>query len=350
MLKLENFGTPRERGWQHGETFRDRIRELIAIRRHLIRQYLKSLHILALEHLALSQVEKLQDTRDLFDEFCAIADSANVSLGDLMILNNYTDMRDFQFDPDELTPDAGGCSVFSLRNQDHPICGQTWDMHASATEYLLHLEIKNRADQPVEAHVLTVVGCLGLAGVNQHSVSVLINNLHCTETQIGLMWPALVRHMLKARSATQALENLKKNMPCSGHNYLICDPSESFNVETTGKRFDVTQEVRGALGTAIHTNHYLGNLRSAEIRKRVSSSSRARYQALEEVLKGPTSPPSDTKGLAKSIFLNQTLAMCAPKSAHDSATCGGLIVDLKERKGEFFKGCHYGEDVASIQW
>src|SRR5690606_5823501 len=152
------------------------------------------------------------------------------------ILNNYTDMRDFSY------PSDGGCSTWSVRTEQEYIAGQTWDMHASATPYILHLTIQD-AIGPI--HILTVTGCLGLSGVNPQGVSVFINNMHCSETAVQLMWPALVRSLLQKPTAQDALNFLKENLPCSGHNYLICDPTESINVETTGLRYDVTHQSQG---------------------------------------------------------------------------------------------------------
>ena len=282
-------GTPRQVGLAHGETYRKKIHALAEIRHYLAHTFLRKLSEWEVETLAYQQVEVLKSQPALFEEFCGIARGAHLSLTELAVLTNYTDMRDFSYDPIELerkTEDRsdadgdGGCSLFSYKDEKSFICGQTWDMHASATDHILHLDLEVEGQIP--AQILTVNGCVALSGVNAEGVCVFITNLHCAETQMGLMWPALVRVLLNQKSARLAVKAIQSNLPCSGHNYLIADTNEAFNVETTGKQIEVTQAIEtGSSGKILHTNHYMGSFQNYEIKGRVNPTSKPRQTTLE---------------------------------------------------------------------
>jgi len=344
MLHLKISGSARERGLAHGETLRKEIQELNSIRIGLFRKYTETLHPLKAEGIVHSQIEFLRGHLEYFDEFCGIALGAGITLGDLMILNNYTDLRDFGYVPTEAVKDKvdrlDGCSLFSYRQHGKNICGQTWDMHASARPYILHLEAE-------KTHLLTVAGCLGLAGINPQGPAVFINNMHCSETSLRLAWPILVRSLLNAPTASKAATFLKSNIPCSGHNYLICDANETLNVEATGSRTAVTDHLKGD-GVCYHTNHFLDpQLAKTEILERQSPSTLKRRERLGKYFENKKDEPLDMQRLATDILgggeIEGINIPATPNDPHRAMTCGGLIIDLAERKGQIFAG-NYSEN------
>src|SRR5690606_15525378 len=143
-------------GHAHGETFRNQIHQLVDIRRGLARGFFWNAKETALETYALAHIEALKKAPNLFDEFNAIANSANVSLVDLMILNNYTDLRDFSVVDKSRKND--GCSVIGLQTGSRTLVGQTWDMHASATPFTVFMEIDEESSG-TQMKVLTLTGC-----------------------------------------------------------------------------------------------------------------------------------------------------------------------------------------------
>lgn len=355
MIQFELEGTPRQIGNAHGESFRKKIHELAQIRRGLLRKFLKDFQLMELEKLVFNSVLYLQKYPELFEEFIGIAESALISVSDLMILNNYTDLKDFHNLKSSAHPSGSvpkGCSVFSYRTSAHYFCGQTWDMHASAKDYAIHLTLRKPKGMDgsgvSKIEIFTVTGCLALSGVNDRGVAVLINNLHSTETQIGLMWPGLVRAMLERPSASEAAQYLCKNLPCSGHNYMICDPHETINIETTGRRYEVTEERKGSFFT-FHTNHYLGGLKETENKMEKSITTEQRLQDFRKY--------SETIDLVASQIQRSTFALDllagrgAPSLSipptsdlNASATCGGIYLDLQSREGETFEGLYQNQD------
>jgi isopenicillin-N N-acyltransferase-like protein len=295
--------------------------------------------MLEIDELALAQARVLAGYPDFYAEFTAIAESAHLSLADLVILNNYTDMRDFGGE--------GGCSVVALRNARETLAGQTWDMHASATPYILHLSTP-------EAEILTVVGCLGLAGVGRKGVGVLINNLHSHEFKVGLIWPALVRGMLLESSARAARNYMEKNLPCSGHNYLLVDAQEALNVEATGQRVATTGELRGS-GVIFHTNHYVDpELSKTEILSLQSKTTHARHQALQRYFDQTDVESLNGTRLCEDVFTGaRAPAVCVHPPVgdpHGAMTCGGMLLDFKRKEGLSFGGLYQSGDHYRFNW
>jgi len=327
MHRLHVRGTPREMGLAHGEALRGPIRELADIRYALVCRRMPGWSTRDIDALALRQVAALARRPGPFAEFEGIADASGLAPHALMILNNYTDLRDF---------DSGdeGCSTFSIRGRGRDVCGQTWDMHASARPYVLHLS--RGGDTPCE--VLTLAGCLALAGVNGHNLGVFINNLNCRQTGDGLMWPALVQEVLAHRAARSAARFIQDHLPCSGRNYLLCGNDTVINAETTAVDMDVTFDARN--GTVFHTNHYLGRLQRHERTDRRSATSIPRHEALQRFFARHDDATINLALVAEKLCSSSADdSICVPYTGADaSATCGGILYDRVERRGIVFAG------------
>jgi isopenicillin-N N-acyltransferase like protein len=350
MLELKiNSLNPRKIGEIHGEAFKKEIKELLEIRFGLLNKFLKGWTLEEITSICLESYAALSEHEELFEEFEGLREASDLSATELMILNNYTDLRDFSAN-DNLPPGEDGCSALSLHAPRLRWAGQTWDMHASATPYTLLLHLKDGTE------VLTVAGCLGLAGLNQHGLSVLINNMHCREfTDQNIPWPALVRLLLKEQSAPAAVKLLQKTLPCSGHNYLICDEKTSINVETTGIRSEITGSISGSNGYLLHTNHYVGSLSKLEIMERQSPTTHRRLQALEKFFKDTPLVTITEEQIKKEVFLDGKTAkeICIPKDAtdpHKAMTCGGLMVNYSARTFEAFSGLYKDNDRIKISF
>lgn len=330
ILHLKLTGNdPRSWGRQQGEAFTQQIRELNAIRQELLAGFLKGWSREKILQLCRDHAATLKaEDPALFEEVLGMSETTGVSVEDLMALNAYTDMRDFS--AGDHTRSEDGCSILAAKSASVNFSAQTWDMHGSATPYMLLLEIPG----PQPMHVLTITGCLGLCGVNRAGVSVMINNMHCRETnRQGIVWPALVRKMLTAKDAAGATKILAHNIPSSGHNYLIFDRHTATNIETSGTRFEVTASIpEGGHGYIFHTNHYVGTLKETEILDRQSPSTHKRFDALVNFARGKDVSRVSSDQLIDGLFVNG--ATCeilniapSPNSPHLGATCGGIGVD-----------------------
>lgn len=338
-LKLEG-ADPHRWGLQHGETLRENIRAINQIRLRLLDGYFAPAHKARIPLILSRHVETLR-TRyaDLYAELQGISRASGVAETDLICLNAYTDLRDFSADP--VAPDETGCSAVAVYQPGAvAFAGQTWDMHASAMPFITLIEVPGRDGA---TRVLSVAGCLGLAGVNAQGVSVMINNLSCRETNLdGLVWPGLVRSMLRAPDARGAAATLQHHLPSSGHNYLIADPTRVINVETTGLRTCTTDDFTLVTGGAVwHTNHYRSYLRETEIRDRLGPTTHRRGEAVQAYLQ--TAGPRVVSSLRHDFF--EAGEPCAticlpthPTDPHAPTTCGGIGVDHFTHKAFVFAG------------
>lgn len=348
-LKLEGTN-PRSWGRQHGEAFAPRVRDLAGMLRELLAHLLPRWSSGDLDRLCDDHLAAMRDRWPAaLAELAGIGEAAAVSLKDLVILNAYTDLKDFREDEGEGI--EGGCSLVAAKGPHVSYSGQTWDMHGSTEPFTVLLEIPH-AVSPVR--LLTLTGCLALGGVNGNGVSVMINDLKCRETdRRGLVWPALVRLLLEQSTARAAVATLAASLPSSGHNYLISDRDEAINVETTGRRYEVTASIaRDRYGYIGHTNHYLGSLKAVERTREIAPTSVGRLEAVQRFFGEHPVEQITTMTLVDSFFRHGPLCevVCRPGSPtkpHVNKTCAGIGVDHAACSAFAFRGRY---DEKAIEW
>lgn len=339
IIEYEKGKSFREWGRQHGETYRTAIKELYLIRRELM---LAKNPALVNSIIPLAE-EQLQATRafapDITEELEGIAEGAGLSSDEIVILNNYTDFRDIEL-PEE------GCSTVHISNAGEVYSGQTWDMHSTAKNYVCL--IKTPEDHGYSSSIsFSLVGCVGMMGINSHKALIGVNNINTTNARAGLIWPVLVRKCLQANNLVGMRQILLNSPVTSGHNYIISDP-------TGGEHWEVTpikHEKVGSMGVqeqggSFHTNHCLGpEISKMEDKNSISSTTHVRYELLEnkvphiksyEGLKGLL---QDHEGHPKSICSHFESGAQDP-----SMTCGGGIGDLTGDDFYFWRGCPVHDD------
>jgi isopenicillin-N N-acyltransferase-like protein len=209
---------------------------------------------------------------ELMEEMRGMAAATGLGVNELVIMNGSTDFVDLVANPAalaELRSAApaeqsgddgliGGCTSFVVRapatRDGRNYLGQTWDMHSSATPYVMLLDV-----QPAGGPALltfTITGCVGMIGMNEHGICVGINNLLAANGRPGVHWVYVVRRMLAQRTVEEALAQLT-GAPLSGaHNFTLLGPSaqggyQGYNIEHMATHFHVTP-VDDVLA---HTNH-----------------------------------------------------------------------------------------------
>lgn len=317
---------PREQGRAHGEEFRGEIASLAEIRLFLTCRMGGGTRAQVLE-LAERHLPALEAyDRDLADELHGIAEGAGLPAAMIMVLNHYTDLRDHRFEPGASGALTDGCSTVWLRGSDGPVCGQTWDMHASSVPYVMMLRQPPRDGRP-SAWLLSLTGCLGMAGMNQHGVVLCVNNLPATDARIGAAWTAVVRRALDQPSAAAARDALLGAPIGSGRHFLVADGRDAFGVEVSGTRRAVV--FAGERGHYVHTNHALDPEIASRTEIALGATTMDRFRFLDARL--GERPPADPAGLwrllgseegyPRSVCSNQA----TPEEPHGAATCGGLV-------------------------
>src|SRR6185436_12800439 len=266
---------PREWGRIHGESFRGEIKALAAIRTYLCTK-VGGFHghdqVMQAAKAHLPILERY--SHSLYEELVGIAEGAIVSPEEIVVANHYTDLRDLDPDPSkwQLAPTrddpdrtstkaAGaeslggdGCSMFFSESPAGRILAQTWDMHATAIPYVMLLGVPESEDGPA-ARLLSVTGCLGMAGMNASRVAIAINNLYSTDATLGIVWPAMVRCALPETTAADARDVIARSPIGSGHHYFVADKTDAFSLEASGTRRRLI--FAGEHPSFCHTNHCL---------------------------------------------------------------------------------------------
>ncbi len=278
LCLLEVSGTPFEMGRQHAATYPKEIRELTEDRLRLSSdknwtgKELSRQEVLALGNACLPYHQAYAP--ELMEELQGIGDVTGLSLTELVILNGFTDFIDAIYSAEEkdlMVPSAlnhtsrfipahpagDDCTAFvvspDVAADSQGFLGQTWDMHETATPYLILL--RGKPEGGLRFLAFTIIGCLGMIGMNEAGIAVGINNLVAGDGRAGDTWPFIVRKVLAQANLDDALACITTAQLAGGHNYLVADSTgRSYNVEAMASRYHI-QEVK--TGSLVHTNHCL---------------------------------------------------------------------------------------------
>lgn len=260
-------GKPFERGVQHGEAYRADIRRYAEDRIGLVAggRWTGSYQPSRSEILTLAQAcipfHEVY-APDLMDELLGMAQATSLTLAELIVVGGFTDFVDTVYGtfnmhgalPSELAIDD--CTAFIVpdhRANGAGFFGQTWDMHATATEFVVLLQVE--PDDGPKSLVFTTTGCVGQIGMNEHGVSVGINNLLGADGRVGLTWPFVVRKVLQQDNVDDALACITSAPLAGAHNYLLFDKTgKGYNVEAMATQYHITPLEDEPIA---HTNHCL---------------------------------------------------------------------------------------------
>jgi isopenicillin-N N-acyltransferase like protein len=372
VLELPAGNSPREWGRIHGESFRGEIHSLSAIRTYLctkVGSFTGHEQIMSAAKAHLPVLERY--SHSLYEELLGIAEGAIISPEEIVVANHYTDLRDLDPDPErwrmaptgddpEMTnggrtgaspaePATDGCSMIWSHTPTGRILAQTWDMHATAIPYVMVLGIPESEDGPA-ARLLTVTGCLGMAGMNASRVAIAINNLYSTDATLGVVWPAMVRRALHEDTAADARDVIARSPIGSGHHYFVADKTDAYSLEASGTRRRLV--FAGEKPSFCHTNHCL----DADIAERSkvppTSTTHDRMKWLEHDLAREGLQNLDDAwkrlgsedGWPRSICTN----MATPEAPHGTATCGAIAMNMDT--GELWAQQGLIHNVAPEKW
>lgn len=321
-------------GQSHGEEFKIPIKELALIRKELMLAKNPKLS-LRLSELASEQFEiSKKFSPQIASEIEGIAQGSGLSLTDIVILNNYTDFRDIIL-PEE------GCSTIHIQTPTHVFSGQTWDMHRTAKNYMALVHLPSQ-DASAATLVLTLVGCVGLMGVTTNNTLIGVNNINTRNAQTGLIWPLLVREVLKQNSLGLMRRTLLKAPVTSGHNYLISSIEGGEHLEITPTVSEKVSALQsGQVGSIFHTNHCVGfEVEKLEDKSSMSSTTFNRWGLLSRKSHQVKSFDEFKNLLTDHDEFPKSICSHFENGAQDpSFTCGGGISDLTNSKHVFWRGC-----------
>jgi isopenicillin-N N-acyltransferase-like protein len=297
---------------------------------------------------------------ELMEELRGIGHVTGLSLTELMILNGFTDFIDAIYSAEEndlkvlagsngnmktatrsaefipAHPAGDDCTAFIISpeaaTEGQGFLGQTWDMHETATPYLVLLRGKPAGGLRFLA--FTIIGCVGMIGMNEAGIAVGINNLVAGDGRPGVTWPFVVRKVLAQDNLDDALACITTAHLAGGHNYLLADSTgRGYNVEAMASRYH-DREVK--TGSLVHTNHCL-IAQNVDIERarlpRSRASSETRLSRGEEMLKRGQLTLADLMTLTRDH--NAVNGICVhPEEPFYLESCGAAI--MRPATGEFW--------------
>jgi len=335
-------GSHAEVGRLHGEMFTEEIRASVANRMELVEAY--PVHhggcrsreeILELGRHCYER--HLVDFPGLMEELHGIAEGAGVDPIELLIQNGFTDFRDYLFSAGSGAGPGEGCTVFAVvgdqAEDGHPLLGQTWDMHTTAVPFVVLLQIEVPGEPPVL--MFSLVGCVGMMGLNGAGVGVLVNNLHASRGRPGVFWPFVNRHLLAYEKTSEAVRAMRGLTISGAHNYLIGD--------SEGEILAIEQMPQGlaeelVTTTYVHTNHCLDELQQSRERRGqavIRESSEERLRLGREFLQNADRPVGveDLMALTRLPAASPGgHAVCMrPRPEFEMQSCGACILSPRQR-------------------
>ncbi len=360
---LEPGVSPFERGVAHGRECADAIHEIGRIRSELACAqglFRSDAELLRVADLHLPILEAFD--RSLFDELRGIAHGAELPVGRIVVLNHYTDLKDLDprtvldglgDEPRALLGHDEDCSAIVASTPEGATLGQTWDMHGSAAPFVVMLHVPPALGVP-EAWLLSVTGCLGMAGMNSAGVGVTINNLKSLDARVGLVWPALVRRCLVEKSARAAADVVRNAPLGSGHHYLVADREVGLGIETSGRRFEIWRELdMKTVGASFHhENHCLGREVGEVSAISPVSTTLERFERLERSIAARAiegradlwARLGSHEGYPRSVCTH----LSSESAPHAMQTCAGIVMNLSERRIWAAPGCIHDEEAVEL--
>jgi isopenicillin-N N-acyltransferase-like protein len=268
---------------------------------------------------------------DLYAEMVATGEAAGLSPAEMVVVGGFTDFVDAVRGTFGAAPVEDTCTAFIVpddRADGAGFYGQTWDMHDSATEYIVMLDVTG--DDEPRALVFTTVGCVGQIGMNDAGIAIGINNL-TSVGKVGVTWPFVVRKALQQHTIEDATACVVDADLAGAHNYLLFDSKgNGVSIEAMPAALGVEMLEDGPV---VHTNHCRRPLTQAEEALRppaLQASSQARLARALDLLDGDSFALDDLMALTR-----DPIAICQVSTPpYDIESCGAAI--MRPKTGEFW--------------
>ena len=317
---LEIFGDSTDLGREHGAACGEMINSYLEDRIGLTAQERWSGgntdHDLILELASETLSFHEAFSPSLFGEMVAMADAAGITPAEAVVVGGFTDIVDVVRSRVGSAPDEHNCTA--VINPEEGFYAQTWDMHASAGEYVILLKLDPLMGP--DAIVQTTAGCLGQMGLNEAGISIGINNLN-SMGKPGVTWPFVVRKVLEQDNVDDAIEVVVGADLAGGHNFMIMGPDgRGANVEAMPRQSRVTVVDKEPF---VHANHCLDATTSLE----------HGYREPEHVANSELRLEIGQSNSADAeVFFKDPEISRHTDDPHDVATCGAVIIEPARRR------------------
>lgn len=243
-----------------------------------------------------------------------MAEAASISVAEAVVVGGFTDLIDL-VRAEGLAPVVDECTAVI-----DPVAGvyaQTWDMHASAGEFVIMLDLSPQSGPA--AFVQTTMGCLGQMGLNEAGIGVGINNL-TSIGKPGVTWPFVVRKVLQHTDLDDAVKCVIDADLAGGHNFAVIGPEgNGVNIEAMPTTIEVTRVENRPFA---HANHCLG--------KQTASVEGHREPINMEDSRARQDIATAGGGDLAALFSNPRISKRVD-DPHLTGTCGAVVIRPRQR-------------------
>ncbi len=267
-------GTHLEMGQQIGESRRKNVQNSIENARKLIKEAYRELElswdgalIQARKYLPFAQERYPQ----YVDEMQGIAEGANISFDELVVLNV---LEAVTMDALHLTR----CTSMAVNDEytadGHVLVAHNEDWIPDDENDVFVIHAKPNDEPPYLA--MTYGGLISNIGFNAYGIAQVIDSVYPNDSRIGIPRLVVSRAVLAVKTLGGAINRTLIPHRAAGYNHLIAHESgEIYNVEVSARRFSIIYNKDGYL---VHTNNYLSeNMQEIENDPEELISSRIRY-------------------------------------------------------------------------
>jgi hypothetical protein len=249
-------GSGYQRGLDHGKQLRERIHKFVALWKETIRARCKRQPDVFIAEF-LKRFDFLpavrQWTPGLLEEVRGIADGSGVAFSDIFALQLLND--ELWLNGNAVCRDR--CSAIGVRGTPASIVAQNMDLQGWLDSHQIVLKVRDESG--FQSLVFSHVGLIGLTGVNQAGIGVVVNALTQLRQQgQGVPVAFVIRGALEHRSYSAAIQFLRRVSHATGQNYIVGAPGDvgSFEASAGG----VTEYTpKNPWPVLYHTNHPLAS-------------------------------------------------------------------------------------------
>jgi isopenicillin-N N-acyltransferase like protein len=331
---VEVSGSHREMGQQIGEACCEQVQRSVANAHSLIEQSYDTVE-LTWEGAKIQSRKYLPFAEESYgqyvDELRGIAEGANVSFDDVMVVNA---MEAVTMDALHLTR----CTSFAVnetRTADgHVLVAHNEDWVPEDENNVYVISARPTDEPPFLA--MTYGALLPNVGFNAYGIAQLIDSVYPNDSRLGIPRLVVARAVLASRRISGALGRTLISHRAAGYNHLIVHESgEMYSIEVSARRFEI---LHGTDGYIAHTNHYLSQtMKEIEKDPEELISSRVRYFRANRLLrensahsiKSLQAIQKDHVNLPNSIC-NHNIVGIDPMDRESTITA--LVIDLTARE------------------
>ena len=331
---IEVSGTHREMGRQIGEACRVQVQHSIENAHVLIDQSYDTLE-LTWDGAKIQSSKYLPFAEERYpqyvDEMRGIAEGADISFEDVMVLNV---MEAVTMDALHLTR----CTSFAVNEErtadGHVLLAHNEDWVPEDENDVYVISAKPNDEPPFLA--MTYGGLLPNVGFNAHGIAQLIDSVYPNDSRIGIPRLVVARAVLAARRISGAIGRTLISHRAAGYNHLLAHESgELYSVEVSARKFDI---LHGTDGYIVHTNHYFSQtMREIESDPEELISSRVRYFRANRLLRQNSTHTIKTLQAIQKDHINLPNSICNHNiegidRLDRENTIAALVIDLNLRE------------------